>query len=29
VVRVVPPLNTTDDEVDLAIEVIGKALGAI
>ena len=26
VVRVIPPLNTTDDEVDLAVEIIGEAL---
>jgi 4-aminobutyrate aminotransferase len=28
VVRVIPPLNTTDDEVDLALEIIGDALAA-
>ena len=28
VVRIIPPLNTTDDEVDLAIEIIGESLGA-
>lgn len=28
VVRVIPPLNTTDDEVDLAIEIIGEALAS-
>jgi 4-aminobutyrate aminotransferase/(S)-3-amino-2-methylpropionate transaminase len=26
VVRIIPPLNTTDDEIDLAIETIGDAL---
>jgi 4-aminobutyrate aminotransferase len=26
VVRIIPPLNTTDDEVDLAIEIVGDAL---
>ena len=28
VVRIIPPLNTTDDEIDLAIEIIGESLGA-
>jgi 4-aminobutyrate aminotransferase len=27
VVRIIPPLNTTDEEVDLAIEIIGQSLG--
>lgn len=29
VVRIIPPLVTTDDEVDLALGIIGKALGSI
>ena len=29
VVRIIPPLVTTEDEVDLAVEVIGSALDAI
>ena len=28
VVRIIPPLNTTDDEIDEAIEIIGEALAA-
>jgi 4-aminobutyrate aminotransferase / (S)-3-amino-2-methylpropionate transaminase / 5-aminovalerate transaminase len=28
VVRVIPPLVTTDDEVDLAVDVIGQALAS-
>ena len=29
VVRIIPPLVTTDDEIDLAVDVIGEALEAI
>jgi len=29
VVRIIPPLVTTEDEIDLAVEVIGSALDAI
>jgi 4-aminobutyrate aminotransferase and related aminotransferases len=29
VVRIIPPLVTTDDEVDLAVEVIGQALSGL
>jgi 4-aminobutyrate aminotransferase len=28
VVRIIPPLNTTEEEIDLAVEIIGDALGA-
>ncbi|MEP7082243.1 MAG: aspartate aminotransferase family protein [Chloroflexota bacterium] len=29
VVRIIPPLNTTDEEIDLAIGIIGESLAAI